>query len=457
MKKIIVLIALLFGMALIFPIANLFNPQPAVNPLLSENINDPVYAKAAKALAKCFDCHSPYTKMPFYASFPIAKDLIQKDIKNGLSFMNMVDALVMKKEVPVSEVSLAKVEQAIESNSMPPLPYLLMHWNNVLTKDDKANLMAWIQKVRSEHYMSLDAAPEFKFDALQPIPQSVKLDEKKVNLGKVLFHDKRLSKDNTLSCASCHALNKGGTDHEKTSNGVGGAVGPINSPTVYNSGLQFKQFWDGRAENLEEQAAGPVHNPIEMGSNWEEVIPKLSRDPIFMKEYLQVFPDGLTGKHITEAIAEFERSLITPNSRFDQYLRGNKQVLSEEEVEGYKLFKLHGCSICHVGKILGGQSFEKMGRFSDYFKKRGNVKDVDYGRFHVTKQDADKFKFKVPTLRNIEVTWPYFHDASTSDLKEAVKMMSAYQTEEAFTDAEAEKVAQFLKTLTGEYSGKKLA
>jgi len=181
------------------------------------------------------------------------------------------------------------------------------------------------------------------------------------------------------------------------------------------------QFWDGRAPTLEEQAKGPVENPIEMGATWPDVIAKLKTDAAFVKEFTAVFPDGVNTENVVRAIAEFERSLITPDSRFDQYLRGKVEAITAAEKAGYRLFKKHACATCHVGELLGGQSFELMGRAEDYFRKRSNVGEPDYGRYNVTKIERDRYRFKVPTLRNIALTAPFFHDGSTKDLHEAVR------------------------------------
>jgi cytochrome c peroxidase len=299
-------------------------------------------------------------------------------------------------------------------------------------------------------------AAQFQADALQPLPQAIEADPWKVALGNELYHDVRLSGDNTLSCASCHALDKGGTDQAKSSAGIRGQIGPINSPTVYNAVFNLKQFWDGRAEDLQDQAGGPVENPIEMGAKFEQVVERLQKDAPFVAKFTAVYPDGLNKKNITNAIAEFESTLVTPNSRFDQHLMGKADALTADELDGLRLFRERGCTGCHVGKAIGGQSFERMGRRADYFAARGDLTEVDHGRFNVTKAEADRHNFKVPTLRNVALTYPYFHDGSQQTLEGAVKIMAQYQTDRPFTDHEVTQVVKFLKTLTGEYNGKPL-
>lgn len=294
-------------------------------------------------------------------------------------------------------------------------------------------------------------------EPIRPIATDTKLDAKKVALGERLFNDKRLSKDNTLACASCHNLSKGGVDGTPTSTGIGGAKGPINAPTVFNSSLNFRQFWDGRAASLEEQAAGPVHNPLEMGSNWIEVIAKLSKDTALVDQMKQSYTDGLQGKNIQDAIAHFERSLTTPNSRFDKYLRGDKSALNGDELRGYQLFKAYGCVACHQGVNVGGNMFQTFGVMGDYFAKRGGLTSADLGRFNVTKNEADKHQFKVPSLRNVALTAPYFHDGSAKTLNDAVDVMFKFQLGRTAPAQDKEQIIKFLQTLTGEYKGKSLA
>jgi cytochrome c peroxidase len=294
-------------------------------------------------------------------------------------------------------------------------------------------------------------------EPIKPIPTEIKVDERKAALGEKLFSDKRLSKDNTVSCASCHALTNGGVDRTAVSTGIGGVKGPINAPTVFNAGFNFRQFWDGRASSLEEQAAGPVHNPKEMGSNWQEVIGKLSADKELIALFKAAYPDGVQAKNIQSAIAEFERSLVTPNAKFDRYLRGEKNALSEDEQKGYQLFKNYGCVACHQGVNVGGNMYQVFGVMGDYFKQRGNMTEADLGRYNVTKNEADKHMFKVPSLRNVAVTPPYFHDGSVKTLPEAVEVMFRYQLGRSAPQSDKDLIVKFLQTLTGEFKGKPLA
>ena len=293
-------------------------------------------------------------------------------------------------------------------------------------------------------------------EPIKPVPLENKLDSRKVALGERLFHDKRLSRDNSISCASCHSLARGGTDGQTKSIGIGGTIGTVNTPTVFNSGLNFRQFWDGRANSLEEQVDGPIHNPKEMGSSWAEVLSKLSKDATLSAQFKEIYPTGLQAKHVRDAIATFERSLLTPNARFDKYLRGDTKALSADELKGYQLFKSYGCVACHQGVNVGGNMFQTFGVMADYFGKRGDITQADLGRYNVTKHEADKHVFKVPSLRNVALTAPYFHDGSAKNLNEAVDVMFRYQLGRAASPQDKALIIKFLGTLTGEYKGQPL-
>ncbi len=268
-----------------------------------------------------------------------------------------------------------------------------------------------------------------------------------VELGKKLYFDPRLSKSGFISCNSCHNLSMGGTDNIPTSIGDKWQQGPINAPTVLNSSLNIAQFWDGRAADLKEQAGGPIANPGEMGFTHTLAIKVLETIPGYVREFKQVFgTPKIDINQVTLAIAEFEKTLVTPNSRFDQWLLGKKDALSADELAGYQLFKDSGCVACHNGPAVGGNSYQKMGLVEPY---KGNTKGVE-GRAAVTGKDADRFNFKVPTLRNVEMTYPYFHDGAANTLTEAVDVMGRLQLGKKFTKDENAKIVAFLKTLTGD-------
>lgn len=276
-------------------------------------------------------------------------------------------------------------------------------------------------------------------------PQQVNLGM--VELGKKLFFDPRLSKSGFISCNSCHNLSRGGSDNLRTSIGDKWQQGPINSPTVLNSSLSVAQFWDGRAADLKAQAGGPIANPGEMAFSHTLAIDVLESIPAYVREFRQVFnKPKIDIDQVTNAIAEFEKTLVTPNSRFDQWLLGKSDAMNPNELAGYKLFKESGCVACHNGAALGGTSFQKMGIVEPY---KGNVAGVE-GRIGVTGKDADRFNFKVPTLRNVELTYPYFHDGAADTLSESVDIMGRLQLGKKFTPDENAKIVAFLKTLTGD-------
>lgn len=293
-------------------------------------------------------------------------------------------------------------------------------------------------------------------EPIQPIPIEVKENVQKVELGKKLFADPQLSRDNTISCLTCHDLARAGMDNRRRSVGIDGKLGEVNAPTVFNSGFNFKQFWDGRAETLEEQVEGPTHNPVEMGSNWNEITVKLKGDPQYPSDFAGIYPDGITAANIRDAIASFERTLITPNSRFDRFLHGDPDAITALERKGYALFKERGCIVCHQGVNAGSNMFQSFGKFGNYFEDRGNIVKADLGRMNVTGSVNDRYKFKVPTLRNVELTAPYFHDGSVVKLEQAVQIMGKYQLGVELERDEIEAIVAFLKTLTGEYEGKSL-
>ena len=299
-------------------------------------------------------------------------------------------------------------------------------------------------------------APETRHEPIAPIPLTAAVDARKVSLGKQLFHDPKLSRDKSISCGTCHALERGGVDHRARSIGVEQHEGHVNAPTVFNSALNFRQFWDGRADTLELQVDGPLLSSLEMGATWAEVLARLAATPAYATAFQQIYPDGLRRENVRNAIAEFERTLLTPNSRFDRYLRGDAAALTDAERSGYAKFKSYGCISCHQGVNIGANMFQRMGVIRDYFADRGNITEADYGRYNVTRNEADRFVFKVPSLRNVAATAPYFHDGSAATLEEAVTVMARYQLGRPLPPADLADIVSFLRTLTGEYEGKSL-
>ncbi|QPT40697.1 Cytochrome c551 peroxidase precursor [Oligella ureolytica] len=283
-------------------------------------------------------------------------------------------------------------------------------------------------------------------ELIQPIEPHVVENQAEVDLGKKLWFDPRLSRSGFISCNSCHNLMLGGADHLVSSVGDYWAQGPINSPTVLNSSLNFVQFWDGRAADLREQAGGPIANPLEMGSTHELAVSVLKTIPGYVDEFEAVYGDReITIEEVTGALAAFEETLVTPNARFDQWLKGDDDAITDQELNGYLLFKNSGCVACHNGPNLGGNSFQRMGLVEPYVTDNETA-----GRAGVTGQDIDRMNFKVPTLRNVELTYPYFHDGGAKTLSEAVDIMGRLQLGKKFEANEIEDIVAFLKTLTGD-------
>lgn len=287
-------------------------------------------------------------------------------------------------------------------------------------------------------------------EPIQPLQAIAGLDKRKVELGRRLFLDPRLSIDGTISCASCHDLSTGGSDHRARSIGVNGVEGSIRAPTVYNAALNFVQFWDGRAASLEEQVSGPVTNPAEMASSWDRVAQVLAADRDYAAAFRDIYGQTAGKLTVSDAIATFERSLIAVNSRFDAFLRGDAAALSDDERKGYELFKSYGCASCHQGANVGGNMFEKFGFMGDYLADRGQETAADQGRFNVTGRESDRHVFKVPSLRMAASGGPYFHDGSALDLDTAVSVMARYQLGRDIPKQDVQKITQFLGSLMGE-------
>lgn len=452
MKKKVILVSLVIAVGLVAAY-RLVNQAPAETLAPNE--------KMLQLLTDggCMDCHSSNPKLPFYSGLPFAGDLVKEDIKVGYREFDVEPMMnVLKENGKVSEVDLAKVEKVIKDGTMPLAKYYLVHWGSSMTDKKTAMALDWVKAHRAEMYPNTLACAEFMNEPVRPIHDSVPVDLRKVVLGDMLYHDTRLSIDNTVSCATCHALNTAGVDNKRFSEGVGGQIGGVNAPTVFNAHYNFVQFWDGRAATLAAQAGGPPLNPIEMGhTSFDDICDVLSKDKAFEKIFKEVYPEGFTQETITDAIQEFERTLLTPNSKFDKYLKGDKNVLTAEEINGYELFKKYNCATCHVGENLGGQSYELMGLRKDYFGDRGTeITFEDHGRNKETKTERDMHRFKVPGLRNIALTAPYFHDGTKATLEEAVQAMAQYEVGITLTDKELSDVVKFLHTLTGEYKGKLL-
>jgi cytochrome c peroxidase len=304
---------------------------------------------------------------------------------------------------------------------------------------------AWFVIVAAFFWSSIWMAAQ-RAEPIQPIKPAAITNQAMVELGKKLYFDPRLSKSGFISCNSCHNLSMGGSDNLKSSIGDNWQKGPINSPTVLNSSMNVAQFWDGRARTLKEQAGGPIANPKEMAFTHELAVQMVASIPQYVRDFEAVFGTrSVDIDKVTTAIAAFEETLVTPNSRFDKWLEGDEAALTADEIAGYRLFAGSGCVACHNGPAAGGASFQKMGVVEPYV-----TDNPAEGRVAVTHRDADRFNFKVPTLRNVELTYPYFHDGAADTLTQAVEVMGRVQLGRRYTDADNARIVAFLKTLTGD-------
>lgn len=435
----------------------------AVNTMPSENLTANERVLAILEDGGCAECHVANPKLPFYANFPIAKTMITEDIVEGYKAFDIAPVIeAIKNNQPVNEVDLAKMEKTTLDGTMPLAKYYLVHWGSQMMEGKTQFTLDWIKNHRIQFYPNHLAAAKFSNEPIRPIPDAVEYDEAKAALGKLLYHDTRLSADGTISCATCHGINTGGVDNLQYSEGIGGQFGGVNAPTVYNAVFNFVQFWDGRAATLADQAAGPPLNPVEMGcKTFDEIADRLNEDKDFVKIFTAVYPEGLNQATITHAIAEYEKTLVTPNSAFDRYLKGEQDALTAEQIKGYELFKKYDCATCHAGVNMGGLTYELMGQKADYFDNRKQFKnagltDGDNGRWAQTGVERDRHRFKTPTLRNVELTYPYYHDGSVKTLEEAVAMMAQYEVGVELDEEKVHFITSFLKTLNGQYEGKTL-
>ncbi|MDD2600964.1 MAG: cytochrome c peroxidase [Kiritimatiellae bacterium] len=455
-KKHVVIVALTGVVAVLaLPIINLIQGQRVPEEFVAIKCGSAEMTAAKEIIGnKCMLCHMQDPVLPFYAVLPVVGQQIKRDVADGVDRVNFIS---FYKNGGDDQALMAKLEHAVRVNNMPPKKFLAIHWDTALNSKEKAAILRSAAKVRAEKYATNLAATEFMNDAVQPLPATwhEKLSPAKIALGKRLFNDKRLSDDDTISCASCHGMDKGGTDQAQVSTGVRDQLGPINSPTVFNAAYNIMQFWDGRAKDLAEQANGPPLDPLEMASNWEQIIGKLKKDAELTAIYVDVYGSAeWTDPNIRDAIAEFEKTLLTPDSDLDKYLKGDATAISGDAAEGYALFKSHSCGTCHTGPAMGGQSFERpIDPVAYYAFRNKKIVEKDFGRFNATKQEQDRFKMKVPLLRNIALTAPYMHDGFTSDLAEVVTIMHDHfvtpSNRERLSAADIDKIVAMLNANTG--------
>jgi cytochrome c peroxidase len=293
-------------------------------------------------------------------------------------------------------------------------------------------------------------------EPIVPLPLNVPEDRAKVALGERLFHDVRLSGQNTMSCATCHRLGQGGDDGLPRAMTATGTRHPRNTPTIFNVAFNAAFNWDGGVRTLEGHAERVLLSPALMHTTWPELLARLHSAADYRAAFATLYPGHLTPAHVLDALATYERSLVTPNSRFDHYLRNHPEALSPIERRGYEIFKAYGCVACHQGINVGGSMFQKFGIFQQVSAPHDPTRPVDLGRFLLTRVPRDREVFRVPSLRNVGVTAPYFHDGRAPTLEDAVAVMARVQLGRTLSPEEIHAIVQFLHTLTGEYQGRAL-
>lgn len=420
--------------------------------------------------SKCADCHSATPAFNGLLNL-LSLGQMKRDIEGAQRAFVMTPDNSLRS----ANIDFLKMDHVLSTRSMPPALYTAVHLGTALTQKDVAIMRHHFNKGEAlmrafAPVRPVDMSPDeftayvWNMPAATTPPDQHALAQAwgKVYLGQRLYYDPRLSTTNQISCASCHDLTKGGTDNLAKSEGVPGAdgkpqLGGVNAPTVYNAANNIRQFWDGRAADLKEQAGGPPLNPVEMGyshpDDWKEIATKLSED----KEYRILFPlvygdKGISADTITDAIAAYERTLVTPDSPFDLYLTGDDHAISEQAKRGMEAFLTYGCATCHAGPTLGGQSFEYINTHADFRKlATQNYTEGAFGKKDFTKKEQHKDMFRVPNLRNVALTAPYFHTGTVNNLEDAVNIMFRTQTRKTPTDALVADVTAFLQAQTGRY------
>ena len=403
---------------------------------------------------KCADCHAQdasYSKFWNFFSFGLLSDHVD-GAKRAFT-------LTPDYEVRSGNVDYLKMDYVLRTRRMPPASYSAVHLGARLTPTDVAILR---QKYKEQGAQARAFAPI----AAPAEPQS-DLEKARIYLGYKLYHDGRLSTNNMVSCSSCHELTKGGTDNLSKSKGVPGPdglpqLGGVNAPTTFNAAGNIRQFWDGRAADLKEQAGGPPLNPVEMGfaceADWDIIAHKLSNDPELVALFAYVFGDrGINADTITTAIAAYEQTLVTPDSAFDAYLKGDKAALTDTQKAGMKSFVELGCATCHSGPTLGGISFEYINTHGDLraLATPAGYNEGAFGLRDFTKKEEHKDMFRVPNLRNVALTAPYFHTGTVNSLQEAVSIMIKTQNGAgAADDTTVRNITRFLEAQTGKLYGK---
>jgi cytochrome c peroxidase len=294
-------------------------------------------------------------------------------------------------------------------------------------------------------------------EPITPVSITSPIDTEKAELGERLFHDVRLSHGDAISCATCHKLAQGGDDGVARSVSADGTPLQFNAPTIFNVSFDFRLNWRGNFRTLEEQNEAALLDKTLMNMTWQELLAKMNADADYARRFKQLYSSPPERVSVLDALATYQRSLTTPNARFDRYLRGDRNAITPEEARGYELFKSYGCIACHQGVNVGGNLFQKFGIFADPFAAKQATSEADLGRFVITGRESDRHVFRVPSLRNVAVTAPYFHDGRTASLDEAIRIMAQNQLGRELTDGDVQAIVKFLRTLTGEYRGRPLS
>ncbi len=408
--------------------------------------------------SKCASCHGTNPEHSGLLNL-LSFGKIRRDIE-GAQRAFIISPTDSDAGVRSGNVDYLKMDKVLRTRRMPPAAYSTVHLGSRLTPED-------IQLLRCRY--KEEAAAARTFSPILPAAEAENdIEALRRHLGHRLFFDTRLSTTNEVSCASCHDLTLGGTDNKPKSEGVPGAdgkpqLGGVNAPTVYNAAGNIRQFWDGRAADLKEQAGGPPLNPVEMGyatpQDWEKIADSIRQDSEMEAFFALVYGElGITADTITDAIAAYEKTLVTPDSAFDRYLKGDAGALTEEQQQGMEDFVRFGCAACHSGPALGGISFEYISThapFHSFMPK--DYEEGAHGLADFTKEKKHKDMFRVPTLRNVALTAPYFHTGAIETLEQAVRIM--FKTQVGSSDAgetTISNVTRFLEAQTGKLNGKPL-
>jgi cytochrome c peroxidase len=304
--------------------------------------------------------------------------------------------------------------------------------------------------------LGLVSEPPAMEEPIAPIEPAESLDPARIALGESLFHDTRLSGGDAVACSSCHRLDMSGDDGKRRPTATRGGLLDFNAPTIFNAALNFRLNWRGNFQALEEQNEAALLDGRLMNTRWEELLGKLRADRAYTERFAAAYGAPPDRKNVLDALAVFQRSLVTPGARFDRYLQGQRDAVTADEEHGYQLFKAYGCIACHQGVNVGGNLFQRFGIFRNAFTGRKTVTRADLGRFTVTGKESDRRVFRVPSLRNVAVTAPYFHDGRTASLEEAVSIMARNQLGRELDPRDAGLIVAFLGTLTGQYRGRPL-